>query len=1144
MMKIKISKRLFCALLTVFLVLPTLLAGTLLKTSAADVTYTVIGASSGSIEYVGKDYRDGSTGRSLSFELNSGFTMQSSDGITYYATCVFAGAKDPPIGTQFTERFGINSKTLSDGLLQGAEKGAHYVVNAKNGHDVSSSAPNFDPTVGSVRQVDADFAFSCWYWGYQYQNNYSGVTFDNNLLQEAIAIAYRYEWDTRLIKYGNTYHKWDGWNAARDDMYTYWQRTPYDQWKIDTTHFNGATTNANIVEAANAILDAAITDPVTPTLEDGTMTYTGSDGTEYEMFALTGPQRPGDTRHYQDLLLFRAVSEPTPGTLYTIRIYKYPEGAEHDVTNTRETLAGAKFDLYKQVGGDWVYQNSLTTFGGTMTVRNNFENLEAGEYYVVETEAPEGYELDDTKHYVSLPDDVNNHGGGVATVILYLDNPKPEAPKYTIRIYKYPEGANHDVTNTRETLAGAKFDLYKQIGIDWVYQRSLTTIGGAMTVMNNFDNLEAGEYYVVETEAPEGYELDDTKHYVSLPDDVNNHGGGVATVILYLDNPKRKPKTGAIDVLKHDISGRPISGVTFELWYDSSKMGYTGQSATTGSSGIVTFTGLTPGMTYWVFETAAPNGYKFDPNKGYSATVVEDKTTRVNNGNPIVNEPESFTFSLYKVKAGGYSVDVADRLPGAKFQLYKKIGGSYVPQGSVKTTDSSGNIQWKDLDEGDYYVVETEAPRGYELNPTPFYFSFPEDAGGTGNLQRDFENETEAYWTPILTKDLFGRRMEGGEFTFVLEKQQAGGSWVQLETKSETSIGDIYFSEIKFHKEDAGTHTYRVREVKGSDPTVSYDEHIVTFTVTVNYHKGSGYGDVDTLTVSETHTGSTTFTNYVPIGAWTPDIDKVLIGRKLNDDEFTFTLEENVGGSWKTLQTVKNREDHVVPFAGINYTLENVGTHIYRVREVKGTDSTVFYDEHTVTYTITVSYDRKNGTALTVRTSSVIGSTTFRNYVPVRIEVEKDDPNGNTLAGAEFCLEWSEDGTTWANVKYTETLTKGGCSNEDVVDGKLTTDDDGKIAYERLYPGLHYRLTETKAPSGMQLLAESAYEGVLPPNMTVTDPETLVSLRVVNQPVFTLPATGTGGFWNAALAVPLLCVSIAIIGLALGGGSFKKKKQK
>ena len=72
---------------------------------------------------------------------------------------------------------------------------------------------------------------------------------------------------------------------------------------------------------------------------------------------------------------------------------------------------------------------------------------------------------------------------------------------------------------------------------------------------------------------------------------------------------------------------------------------------------------------------------------------------------------------------------------------------------------------------------------------------------------------------------------------------------------------------------------------------------------------------------------------------------------------------------------------------------------------------------------------------------------------------------------------------------------------------------------------------------------EKSWQG-LPPNMTVTDPETLVSLRVVNQPVFTLPATGTGGFWSVALAVPLLCVSIAIIGLALGGGSFKKKKQK
>ena len=252
-MKIKTSKRLLCALLTVLLVLPTLLAGTLLTTSAASVTYTVTSASSGSISYIGKNYTTGASNQSLSFELNSGFTMSGSDGSTWYATCIYAGRADPPIGTQFSERYGIGSTTFTDGLLQGTEKGPHYVVNASS--SVSPSATNYDPMVGYGREVSASFVFSCWYWAYQYQNRYSGVTFDNNLLQEAVAIAYRYEYDTRLIKYGNTFHKWADWQQ-KDGRSTYWQQTPYSQWRTDTNHFSRATSNASIVDAANAILDA------------------------------------------------------------------------------------------------------------------------------------------------------------------------------------------------------------------------------------------------------------------------------------------------------------------------------------------------------------------------------------------------------------------------------------------------------------------------------------------------------------------------------------------------------------------------------------------------------------------------------------------------------------------------------------------------------------------------------------------------------------------------------------------------------------------------------------------------------------------------------------------------------------------------
>ena len=97
-----------------------------------------------------------------------------------------------------------------------------------------------------------------------------------------------------------------------------------------------------------------------------------------------------------------------------------------------------------------------------------------------------------------------------------------------------------------------------------------------------------------------------------------------------------------------------------------------------------------------------------------------------------------------------------------------------------------------------------------------------------------------------------------------------------------------------------------------------------------------------------------------------------------------------------------------------------------------------------------------------------------------KVTVEKIDITGSPLAGATFRLEWSAEGSLWYPVAYSETIVRGGCSNPDVEDGSLTTGADGILEWDNLYPGLQYRLTETKAPEGYKLLTKPAYEGGLP----------------------------------------------------------------
>lgn len=138
-----------------------------------------------------------------------------------------------------------------------------------------------------------------------------------------------------------------------------------------------------------------------------------------------------------------------------------------------------------------------------------------------------------------------------------------------------------------------------------------------------------------------------------------------------------------------------------------------------------------------------------------------------------------------------------------------------------------------------------------------------------------------------------------------------------------------------------------------------------------------------------------------------------------------------------------------------------------------------------------------------------------------KVTVEKIDITGSPLAGATFRLGWSEDGSLWHPVTYSETIVRGGCSNPDVTDGSLTTGTDGLLEWDNLYPGLQYRLAETKAPEGFKLLTEAAFTGTLP-----TDTLS-VELTVVNARTFTMPETGAAS--GAVLRVLGLAAAISCL---------------
>ena len=200
----------------------------------------------------------------------------------------------------------------------------------------------------------------------------------------------------------------------------------------------------------------------------------------------------------------------------------------------------------------------------------------------------------------------------------------------------------------------------------------------------------------------------------------------------------------------------------------------------------------------------------------------------------------------------------------------------------------------------------------------------------------------------------------------------------------------------------------------------------------------------------------------------------------------------------------------------------NILPGMYKIEELIPDDS-LYYCKSENPQTVTV----KQG-----ETTEVSFTNALR---PGKLTIEKLDLNGEHLAGAKFLLEWSEDGSLWWPIEYSDSkdVIKGYCSNPDVIDGTLTTTKSGIIEWGNLHPGLYYRITELEAPEGYVLLTEAAYEGKLPAD------DLEVVLRVINCEAFTLPKTGSGMELFFSIS-RILC--IAVCGTMLFF-SFRKKRR-
>ena len=224
--------------------------------------------------------------------------------------------------------------------------------------------------------------------------------------------------------------------------------------------------------------------------------------------------------------------------------------------------------------------------------------------------------------------------------------------------------------------------------------------------------------------------------------------------------------------------------------------------------------------------------------------------------------------------------------------------------------------------------------------------------------------------TPEVEKQLEGRVLANGEFTFKLKEVQPNKS-IQAyeETVTNKADGKATFSKLTFNK--TGVYTYTITETPGSDANVDYDAMTVTMTVTVTEN---AQGDLQAAVKYSAEGGFKSsaddkiFNNYVVAPVKTKfDFAKKLAGRELKDGEFKFVLKDANG---QEVETVTNKADGTVTFSELTFDNSKVGTHTYTVEEVipAAKEAGMVYDTMKATITVEVA---KNGHTLTTVTNVV-----------------------------------------------------------------------------------------------------------------------------------------------------------------------------
>lgn len=545
------------------------------------------------------------------------------------------------------------------------------------------------------------------------------------------------------------------------------------------------------------------------------------------------------------------------------------------------------------------------------------------------------------------------------------------------------------------------------------------------------------------------------------------------------------------------------------------------------------------GITYdnhrWTVTVAVPADFStptvtYSREDGITSTIGAEFTNSEENKETEITLEGTKSLSGRNLKAGEFKFEVKDEVGtvvatgtndaagkiafsriGYKLSDLKKGDGSYASEKtySYKVSEVKGNA-------GDGITYDDKE---YTVKVKVSY----DQASGTMKAEladKDqklaFANsyDTETGIDLEGTKSLEGRTLKDGEFTFEVK----GKAGKVVATGSNKSDGSISFNNKLNYKlsdlekadgsyESEKTYEYTVNEVIPEGATaennytvngVTYDNSIFTVKVIVSYDQATG---IMSAAFAEDSQELIFDNTYDAKGSLTLEASKTLKNKALEADAFNFVLKDKNG---ETIQTVANDADGNVTFSPLNYTLKDVGTHVYTVSEVQRENTEVTYDTTEYTVEVTVA-DAGNGKLKVSKTikkgDDTVDAIAFENIYKGVIDISgsktwNDADNQDGIRPASITVKLFANGTEAAS----QVVTPDEAGNWNYVFKNLPQyDAKGKITYtvtESAVAGYEtsvsgYNITNTHKPETLDITGTKTWndsnnqDGKRPKSITV-----------------------------------------------------------